>query len=120
MIDYLWILIALPLFGAAVLLLFGKRIGEPAAGWLASGLVITAFGFAVVLAWPFFTGTQEPESIYLFQWIPVLGVDAALLWDPLAALMTLIVTGVGAVIHVYAIGYMHDDDGYQRFFSYIC
>ena len=119
MIDYLWLLIALPLVGAGLLLLFGKRIGEPVAGWLASLFVIAAFGFAVVLAWPFFTGTQEPESIYLFQWIPVLGVDAALLWDPLAALMTLIVTGVGAVIHVYAIGYMHGDERFGRFFAYL-
>ena len=119
MIDYLWLLIALPLLGAVTLLLFGKRIGDPASGWLASLIVIAAFGFAVVLAWPFFTATQEPESIFLFQWIPVLGVDAALLWDPLAAMMTLIVTGVGAVIHVYAIGYMHGDERFGRFFAYL-
>ena len=106
MIDFLWLVIALPLLGAVVLILFGKRIGEPGSGWLASLLVIGAFGFALVLAWPFLEGTQEPETIYLFEWIPILGVDAALLWDPLAALMTLIVTGVGAVIHLYAIGYI--------------
>jgi NADH-quinone oxidoreductase subunit L len=118
-IDYLWLVIALPLLGALVLLLFGKRISEPGSGWLASILVIGAFGFAVVLAWPFFTGTQEPETVYLFEWIPILGIDAALLWDPLAALMTLIVTGVGAVIHIYAIGYMHGDERFGRFFAYL-
>jgi len=118
-IDYVALVIALPLLGALVLLLFGKRISEPGSGWLASILVIGAFGFAVVLAWPFFTGTQEPETIYLFEWIPILGIDAALLWDPLAALMTLIVTGVGAVIHVYAIGYMHGDERFGRFFAYM-
>ena len=119
MIDFLWLVIALPLLGAVVLILFGKRIGEPGSGWLASLLVIGAFGFALVLAWPFLEGTQEPETIFLFEWIPILGVDAALLWDPLAALMTLIVTGVGAVIHLYAIGYMHGDERFGRFFAYM-
>ena len=57
--------------------------------------------------------------MFLFSWIPILGVDASLLWDPLAATMTLVVTGVGALIHIYAIGYMHGDDRFPRFFAYM-
>jgi NADH-quinone oxidoreductase subunit L len=118
-IDALWVLIALPLIGAATLIIFGKRIGEPWAGWLASGLVGIAFVIAAAASVPFFTGTGDPETVDLFSWIPVLGVEASLLWDPLAALMTLIVTGVGFLIHVYATGYMHGDDRYGTFFGYL-
>ena len=119
MIDYLWILIALPLVGAVTLVLFGKRVGAPAAGWLASGLIVADFAFAAALAADFFGAGAEIETVYLFSWIPVLGVDASLLWDPLAAVMTLVVTGVGALIHIYAIGYMRGDDRFPRFFAYM-
>ena len=119
MIDYLWVLIVLPLLGAATLIVFGKRIGEPWSGWLASALVGTAFLIATGLTVPLVTGDGHPETVELFSWIPVLGVDVSLLWDPLAALMTLIVTGVGFLIHVYAVGYMHGDERFGRFFGYM-
>jgi len=117
--NLLWLLIALPAFGALVLVLFGKRIGEPAAGWLASAIVVVGFVIAVAAGAGFVSGTLEPTTIDLFGWIPVLGVRASLLWDPLAVTMTLIVTGVGALIHIYAIGYMHGDPRFGRFFSYL-
>jgi NADH-quinone oxidoreductase subunit L len=118
MIDYLWLLIALPLLGALTLILFGKYIGEPASGWLASALVVTPFLIALGLTVPFITGA-ESETVFLFSWIPVIGANASLLWDPLSALMTLIVTGVGALIHIYSVGYMHGDVRYPRFFAYM-
>ncbi len=118
MIDYLWLLIALPLLGALTLILFGKRIGEPASGWLASALVVIPFLIAATLTVPFITGA-EPETVFLFSWIPVIGANASLLWDPLSSLMTLIVTGVGALIHIYSVGYMHGDERYPRFFGYM-
>ena len=119
MIDYLWLLIALPLIGAATLIVFGKRIGEPASGWLASLVIVADFVFAAVLAAEFFGGGGEIETVFLFSWIPVLAVDASLLWDPLATVMTLVVTGVGTLIHIYATGYMHGDERYPRFFGYM-
>jgi NADH-quinone oxidoreductase subunit L len=118
-IDALWVVIALPLLGAATLVLFGKRIGDPRAGWIASGFIAAALGIAAALSLPFFTGSGEPQTVDLFSWIPVLGVEASLLWDPLAALMTLLVTGVGLLIHVYAIGYMRDDRRFGTFFGYL-
>ncbi len=118
-IDLLWLLIALPALGALLLVVFGKRIGEPAAGWIASALVVVPFLLAVVLAVGFVTGSREPTTVVLFSWIPALGVDATLLWDPLSAVMALVVTGVGAMIHVYGIGYMHGDERFGRFFSYL-
>ena len=119
MIDYLWLLIALPLLGAAILILFGKRIGEPASGWLASALVLVPFVIAVVLTVPFINGTEEPQTIFLFSWIPMVGANASLLWDPLSSVMALIVTGVGSLIHIYSVGYMHGDERYPRFFGYM-
>ncbi len=118
MIDYLWLLIALPLLGAATLMFFGKRIGEPASGWLASALVVIPFIMAAILTVPFLSD-GEPEIVFLFSWIPMVGANASLLWDPLSALMTLIVTGVGGLIHIYSVGYMHGDERYPRFFSYM-
>ncbi|MCL1593380.1 MAG: NADH-quinone oxidoreductase subunit L [Actinomycetia bacterium] len=119
MTDLLWILIALPLTGAFINIVFGKRIGEPLAGWLGFVLVGSAWAIAVVPTLGLLTGSGTPETIYLFSWIPVVGADAAILWDPLSALLTMIVTGVGALIHLYSIGYMHGDERFARFFGYL-
>ena len=119
MIDYLWLLIALPLLGAATMILLGKRIGEPASGWLASVFVLIPFVIAATLTVPFLNGTEEPQTIFLFSWIPMVGANASLLWDPLSSVMTLIVTGVGSLIHIYSVGYMHGDERYPRFFGYM-
>ncbi len=119
MTEYLWLLVALPLLGATLNLLFGKRIGEPLSGWLAFALVGVGWGIAIVPTIGFVTGTANPETIYLFSWIPIVGADIAILWDPLSALLTMIVTGVGALIHLYSIGYMHGDERYPRFFAYL-
>ncbi len=119
MVDLIWLAIALPLAGALLLLTFGRRIGEPASGWIASSTIGAGFILAAVNAIDFVQGGEHGETVRLFEWMPGLGLDAALLWDPLAAMMTLIVTGVGTLIHVYSIGYMHGDPRYGRFFAYL-
>jgi NADH-quinone oxidoreductase subunit L len=120
MVDAIWLVIALPLAGYLLLQFFGKRIGEPTAGYLATGTVAASFVIAVIAAADFFTGSAEHgESVRLFEWMPGLGIDASLLWDPLSAVMTMVVTGVGALIHFYSIGYMHGDPRYGRFFTYL-
>ncbi len=119
MIDYIWIAVALPLIGALTLIFFGKRIGEPGSGYLATLLAATSFVIGLVAAVDFFAGGSHGEQVHLFTWIPGLGVEAEFLWDPLSALMTLVVTGVGSLIHLYSIGYMHGDERYPRFFAYL-
>ena len=119
MTDLIWLVIALPLVGALVNLLFGKRIGEPISGWFGFGMVAAAFLVAVEPMSTLLTNSAEPSTHYLFTWIPVLGVDAELLWDPLAAVLTMIVTGIGALIHLYSIGYMKGDERFPRFFAYL-
>ncbi len=117
--DLIWLSIALPLVSATVLLLGGKRIGEPGAGYLATLIVGVAFVIAAGASLDAFTGDLHAHHVHLFSWMPALGVEASLLWDPLSVLMTLVVTGVGFLIHLYSIGYMHGDERYGRFFAYL-
>ncbi len=104
------LIIALPLLGFVLLGLFGKRIGEPAAGWLASLLVLGSFLLGLVLL------LQGGARWALLDWLP--GIPFSLNLDNLSGVMLMVVTGVGFLIHVWAIGYMHGDPGYSRFFSY--
>ncbi len=118
-VDNLWVIIALPALGAVFLHFFGRRIGEPVAGWIASAMIGSSFVIGLIAAVPFIQGGAHPETVYLFDWIPGLGATAELLWDPLSALMVLVVSGVGTLIHIYSIGYMHGDERFARFFTYM-
>ncbi|MBN2113022.1 MAG: NADH-quinone oxidoreductase subunit L [Acidimicrobiia bacterium] len=113
------LLILLPLGGSALLLAFGRRLGEPAAGVLGTLTVGAAFVLAAVAGGDFLAGGAHATHIPWFDWLAPLGVRAGLLWDPLSALMALVVTGVGALIHLYSIGYMKADPGFGRFFAYM-
>ena len=123
MIDYLWVVIALPLAGAIVNHFVGRRLGEPRSGYLACAAIGGSFVYAALAAREFFVSehasTEAITVLHLFDWIPGLGASAELLWDPLAATMTLVVTGVGTLIHIYAVGYMHGDERFSRFFTYL-
>jgi NADH-quinone oxidoreductase subunit L len=112
--------IAAPLLVSAVLLLFGRRVGR-ASGVLASAAMGVAFVLGVVQFLQII-GEPEPEiTVNVADWIEIGGFNFGydLLVDPLSMVMVLVVTGVGALIHVYSIGYMHDDPRYSRFFAYL-
>ena len=113
------LLILLPLGGSVLLLAFGRRLGEPGAGLLGTLTVGAGFVLSVVAGWGFLAGTGEALEVPWFDWLPALGVRAGLLWDPLSALMAMVVTGVGALIHLYSIGYMRGDPRFGRFFAYM-
>ncbi len=118
--DYLWLIIAFPLAGAIVLHFLGRFIGEPRSGWLAAAAMAAAFGVGLVAAVPFITGeVHHAEHLVLWEWMPAIGATLEIQWDALSALMTLVVTGVGTLIHVFAIGYMHGDPRFARFFTYL-
>ncbi len=120
MTQYLWLIIALPLAGALFLHFFGRRVGEPRAGWLATFAIGGSFAVALAAAVPFFTGEAiHGEHLTLWDWMPAVGATLEIQWDALSALMTLVVTGVGTLIHVFAIGYMHGDPRFSRFFTYL-
>jgi len=115
--EYLWLVIALPLAGAVFLHFFGRFLREPLAGWLAASAIGGSFLVAAAAALPFLRGEGHGETILLWEWMPAVGANFEILWDPLSALMTLVVTGVGTLIHVFAIGYMHGDERFHRFFA---
>ena len=122
-LDFVWFVPALPLAGFVALVVLGRRLGEPVAGWLAtiacgSSFLATVVVFAALV-------DQEPEGrrhVYdLFEWIHVGGLDVQLgfLVDPLSITMALFVTGIGTLIHLYSIGYMHGDPKFSKFFVYL-
>lgn len=114
-----WLMIALPLLGAAILLLGGRRTN----GWghlLGVAMSLAAFVVAVV-SFVELLGLPESErrrGIELYQFIPGIA-DMGLLIDPLSISFALLITGVGSLIHIYSIGYMSHDTDRRRFFAYL-
>ena len=121
LLDLVWIVPALPALGAAVLLLFGRRIGEPKAGWLATGLMALSFAWSVVMLLALRDIEPRTHTVDLFTWFPTGGLQVKLgfLADPLSVTFILFVTGVGTLIHVYSLGYMHGDENFGRFFAFM-
>jgi NADH-quinone oxidoreductase subunit L len=121
-LNGMWLIVALPLAGAAINLFAGRRLGKPA-GTLATALVAAAFvlSIAAVRDLVAVDATSRLYVRHLFEWIHVgsfsVGVDLRL--DALSAVMILVVTGIGSLIHLYAIGYMEGDPRYGRFFAYL-
>ncbi len=124
MLEYFWIAILFPLFGATVNGLIGKRlparlVGLIACGAIAASFVWSALAFQQLLQLP--SGPERVISRSLFTWIQSgeLEVTCSFLFDPLASVMILIVTGVGFLIHVYSTLYMAGESGYYRYFAYL-
>jgi NADH-quinone oxidoreductase subunit L len=122
-LDAVWLIPALPLAGFLILLVAGRRLGEPAAGWLATVMCAGSFGAAVVVYAGLLGEPEEGRQFTqtLFEWVPAGGlrVDVGFLADPLSITMALFITGVSALIHMYAIGYMHGDPDFSKFFVYM-
>ncbi|MBQ29464.1 MAG: NADH-quinone oxidoreductase subunit L [Acidimicrobiaceae bacterium] len=125
MVELVWLIPALPLIGFVLLLLAGNLLGEPRAGWIATiaagaSFLVTLTVFVGLLGRDSHSGERSYELV-LFEWLPAgsLQVEAGFLVDPLSVTMALFVTGVGALIHLYSIGYMHGDPKYSKFFLYL-
>ncbi|MBE2295204.1 MAG: NADH-quinone oxidoreductase subunit L [Phycisphaerales bacterium] len=117
---YLGIVLA-PLFGAIIAGLFGRKIGRAGAHWVTIiGVAISFLLSLVVLRHHVWNGA-EPYNASVYTWMVIEGIrlEVGFLVDNLTAIMISTVTFVSLMVHIYTIGYMHDDDGYQRFFSYI-
>ena len=123
MLNSLWLIPIWPLLGFLMNGFFGRRIGKSAVGTVACGsvglsLVASLAAAAQLLALP-----QEARRVtqVVAPWIGAgnFQADWGLLLDPLSAVMILVVSGVGFLIHVYSIGYMHEDPDYPRFFTYL-
>ncbi|MCP4168299.1 MAG: NADH-quinone oxidoreductase subunit L [Chloroflexi bacterium] len=131
MLNYAWLILLFPALGALTNIFLGRRLGRRVSAAVANAAVLAAFVVALGL---YVSITSLPEEarhveIPLWQWISIgdLQIDMTMLIDPLSVLMALVVTGVGAVIHLYAAQYMKLDDEHQplgkrrygRFFAYM-
>src|SRR5215468_3919072 len=117
-----WLLLAFPVFGAAVLLIGGRRTDR----WghlLGCAMSLAAFVYGVIA---FFTllsypAAERSRDLHMYSWIPVARFQAniGLLIDPLSISFVLLITGVGSLILIYSVGYMAHDPGRRRFFGYM-
>ena len=122
MYDKLWLIPFFPLLGSVINGLLGKKIkNEKVIGGIATLAIASSFAVSCMY---FFQLLGDPVKVHenvLAPWITVgnLQVDWGFLLDPLSALMILVVSGVGSLIHLYSIGYMHGEEGFYRYFSYL-
>ncbi len=123
MLDYVWLIPALPLVGFLVLLAGGQRLKEPWPGIIASLTVAGSFLVTLGVYLDLLGRPADDRLVVdvLYTWLPVGGlhVDVGTLADPLSMSMCMFVTGIAALIHVYSIGYMHGDPKFGRFFLYM-
>ncbi|HYD50840.1 MAG TPA: NADH-quinone oxidoreductase subunit L, partial [Terriglobales bacterium] len=121
-VGYLWLIPFLPALGAAFHLFFGRRAGKGAVGVIAPALVGGSFVVALY-AFVQLLGAGAGASLFqnVYPWITAgtLHVDVAFRIDALSGIMVLVVTGVGFLIHVYSVGYMHEDPRFSRYFAYL-
>lgn len=118
-----WLIPLMPLIGFALLLVGGRRMGEPRAGRLATAAVATSFAASVLtfIGLLGLEGEERSVTFTLFSWVPAgdLSVDVSFLADPLSVTMALFITGVSTLIHLYSLGYMHGDENFSKFFLYL-
>jgi len=119
---YAWLLVALPLAGAAILLVGGRRtdrFGPVLATLLSWGSFVV--GLVVILAMIGRGDAERAQQLHLFSWLPAgqFSLDAGLLLDPLSLAFVMLITFVGSLIHVYSLGYMEHDPDKRRFFAYL-
>jgi NADH-quinone oxidoreductase subunit L len=109
-----------PLLSWAVIGLANRNLSKSLTGIIASGSVLASFILSVLI---FMEKQHNPsaEPVTLFDWISTTNFSAAMsfLVDPLSSLFLLVITGVGFLIHLYSTGYMHEDEGFRRFFAYL-
>ena len=123
MVDFVWLIPFLPLMGAIINGLIGSRISKKAVGLIGCLTVAVAFlaSIPILLKFLSFPAEQRSIEVTIFNWITSgnFQIDVTFLIDPLSCLMVLVVTGVGLLIHIYSIGYMHADKAYWRYFSFL-
>ena len=132
-LDSIGLIPLFPLAGAALMLLFGRRLPKAAVSVVCVGSVFVSFIYAAGAVMQLAARPAE-ERVFqkvLFQWIPAIpyhgvgpglqqfSADWGMLLDPLSSVMILVVTGVGFLIHLYSVGYMGHEGGYYRFFGYM-
>ena len=118
MIQFAWLIPILPLIGFLIIGLGGKKLSKGLVGIVGAGSVLLAFLLSLGI---FFQLHGQSTTVKLIDWVVTskMHIDFAFLIDPLSSLFLLIITGIGFLIHVYSIGYMHEDEKFDRFFAYL-
>lgn len=121
MIDLVWLVPLLPLLGFAIIGLGRNTLSKAAIGWIGSGMVFCSFLLSVGIFGALRNDAVQSHYITVFDWISVgsLKIPMEFLVDPLSSMMLLVITGIGFLIHVYSTGYMKNDEGFGKFFSYL-
>jgi NADH-quinone oxidoreductase subunit L len=123
MAELVWLIPAFPLAGFLTILLFGRRLGDPRSGYLATAAVFASFAVSAAIYFDLLGQPEEERQtvVSLFSWFPVgtFQVDLAFLVDPLSIAMCLFVTFIAGWIHMFAVGYMHGDPKFSKFFLYL-
>ena len=124
------LLLVFPIIGVLFNGLVGRRFvntnrstGEKWSGWFGTSMALAAFVIAVIMFFALQGNGHHAEIVHLFDWFHIESADFTIPWamqvDTLSVTMMLVVTGVGSLIHIYAIGYMHGDPNFSRFFTYL-
>src|SRR5664280_1849764 len=138
-LDHIWLIPLFPAIGAVCMFFFGRKLSKQAVNGICVGLVVLAFAWACVTVWQY-TGYSaaspgKPFEKVMYTWMGTgdsslgyvmhggrtasFNADAGFLLDPLSCIWLLFVTGVGMLIHIYSVGYMAHEGGYNRFFGYL-
>jgi len=123
MIEFLWLIPLFPLLGFLCNGFFGSKFTEKQIGLIASTAIALSFLMAVGLSFELLSLPESQRFVTqpVYNWIQsgAFTVNISFLLDPLSLIMLLVVTGVGTLIHVYSMGYMHGDRGIARYFAYL-
>ena len=119
--NLVWLVPVFPLIGFIINGLGRNVLPKGLVGFIGSAVVLLSFALSLGIFFELNGSASKSAIIYLFDWIQAGGLYAPFSFqvDPLSSIMLLIVTGIGFLIHVYSIGYMHHDSGYAKFFSYL-
>jgi NADH-quinone oxidoreductase subunit L len=119
MVTSFFFIPAPPLFGALVMLLLGRKLKDTFIGVFCCATVLVSFAMAIGAFLPLLSNSADSFEAISSQWLPALGAEWGFHWDMLSGIMTLVVTGVGSLIHIYSVGYMKTEGGMYRFFGYL-
>ena len=123
MLRTLWLIPLWPLLGSLINGLWRRHLSETSVAYIACGAVGLSFFCSLMAFFALFSLPSQGRALEVvsYQWVTSGDFQAAMgfLLDPLSAVMILVVTGVGLLIHIYSIGYMHGEEGFQRYFAYL-
>ena len=127
-LRHVWVIPALPFVSFLVVAILLRPWSKKASGLVATGSILSAMGFAYWVAWEYLQkfplGAGEHPAIipWSMEWLRFqqdMTASVGVLIDPISVLLLIVVTTVSALVHIYSIGYMHDEEGFGRFFAYL-